>query len=277
VASKTISILGCGWLGLPLAESFVKAGHQVKGSTTQVEKAERLKEKGIIPYVINLSSPAALREADDFLDADILIVLIPPRSKTQTSGLYLAQMKHLAVLMKEYPRIQQLLYTSSTSVYPDRSGLANEEQISIPEQSAHSELVSVENIFLALPSLAVTITRLGGLTGGSRLLVRHFAGKKELNGGCYPVNLLHQEDAINSIRYLLEKKLTGVFNVCSPEHPYKKDFYTGLAKRFEMPLPEFKEEDRQEGKTIDVSKLEEAGYLFSYRTPDSYTYDENLK
>lgn len=276
MGSKTISILGCGWLGLPLAKSLVQAGHQVKGSTTHVEKADRLKEKGIKPYIIDLTSPSALAEAGDFLDTDILIVLIPPRSKTQIHGLYLAQMNHVALLIEQHPRIQQVLYTSSTSVYPDQAGWAREDDVSSAEQSAHSELIAVENRFSTIRSLIVTIARLGGLTGGSRLLVRHFAGKKELSGGCYPVNLLHQEDAVNSIRFLLEKRLEGVFNVCSPVHPYKKDFYTGLAERFQMPLPEFKQEDQQEGKTIDVSKLEKAGYVFTYQTPETYTYDENL-
>ncbi|MBC7487222.1 MAG: nucleoside-diphosphate sugar epimerase [Cytophagaceae bacterium] len=275
--SKSVSILGCGWLGLPLAESLVQAGYHIKGSTTHADKAVLLQAKGIHPYVIDLSSSTAFTGAADFFDTDILVVLVPPRSKTQNPGVYLSQMQQLAEVIVLYPRIQQLLYTSSTSVYPDRSGLVKEEEISLPEQSAHSELVAVENIFLSVLNLSVTIARLGGLTGGSRLLVRHFAGKKELSGGYYPVNLLHQQDAVNSIRFLLEKRLTGVFNVCSPEHPYKKDFYTRLAKRFHMALPEFKEEDQQEGKTINVSKLEKAGYLFSYRTPDSYTYDEHLQ
>jgi UDP-glucose 6-dehydrogenase len=33
-----ISIVGCGWLGLPLGEKLAKSGHQVFGSTTSVEK-----------------------------------------------------------------------------------------------------------------------------------------------------------------------------------------------------------------------------------------------
>jgi nucleoside-diphosphate-sugar epimerase len=272
VVRKSVSILGCGWLGIPLAEALVHAGHRVKGSTTHADKAIILKEKGIAPYLIDLSSDP---DFTDFLDADILIVLVPPRSKTQQPGVYLSQMKQLAKLITQYPRIKQLLYTSSTSVYPDHSGLAKEESISMPEQSAHAELVAVENIFLTLPNVTSTIARLGGLTGGSRLLVRHFAGKKELSGGYYPVNLLHQVDAVNSICFLLEKRLTGVFNVCSPVHPYKKDFYTRLAKRFEMPLPEFKEEEVEEGKTIDVSKLEKAGYTFAYPEPDFFTYDQD--
>ena len=30
-------ILGCGWLGLPLAQQLVEDGHIVRGSTTQIQ------------------------------------------------------------------------------------------------------------------------------------------------------------------------------------------------------------------------------------------------
>ena len=37
-----ISILGCGWLGLPLAKAIVENGFSVKGSTTSSEKIATL-------------------------------------------------------------------------------------------------------------------------------------------------------------------------------------------------------------------------------------------
>jgi nucleoside-diphosphate-sugar epimerase len=269
--SKSVSILGCGWLGLPLAEHLLQSGYLVKGSTTQADKLIHLREKGIIPYLIDLSAVGDFDSS--FLDTEFLVVTVPPRSKSQQPGVYLSQMKKLVAQIAQHPEIKQLLYTSSTSVYPDRSGLAKEEQVSMPGHAAHAELVEVENLFLSLSTIAVTIVRLGGLTGGSRLLIRHFAGKKELAGGNYPVNLLHQEDAVRIIQFIAEKGLTGVFNACSPYHPYKKNFYRDLAQRFKMPLPEFREE-QEEGKTIDVSKLKKEGYIFSFEDPNSYTYDQ---
>ena len=50
---KQISILGCGWLGLPLAEQFLERGYIVKGSTTSVANHGLLKSKNIIPYSYN--------------------------------------------------------------------------------------------------------------------------------------------------------------------------------------------------------------------------------
>lgn len=271
--SKSVSILGCGWLGLPLAEHFLQLGHLVKGSTTQVAKLIHLREKGIASYLVDLSG--VIDFDSSFLDTDILVVTVPPRSKSQQPGVYLSQMKKLAELITQHPQIKQLIYTSSTSVYPDRAGLAKEESVSLPVHSTQAELVEVENLFLSLTSIAVTIFRLGGLTGGSRLLIRHFSGKKDLTGGNYPVNLLHQQDAVRIIYFVGDKELTGVYNACSPSHPYKKNFYRELAQRFQMPLPEYRE-GQEEGKTIDVSKLKKEGYIFSFEDPYSFTYDLDL-
>ena len=35
---KSIGVLGCGWLGLPLAKQLVTAGYSVRGTTTTKEK-----------------------------------------------------------------------------------------------------------------------------------------------------------------------------------------------------------------------------------------------
>jgi 3-hydroxyisobutyrate dehydrogenase-like beta-hydroxyacid dehydrogenase len=47
-----ISILGCGWLGLPLAKVLVKNGFSVKGSTTTQDKILVLKQLGVDPFLI---------------------------------------------------------------------------------------------------------------------------------------------------------------------------------------------------------------------------------
>jgi 3-hydroxyisobutyrate dehydrogenase-like beta-hydroxyacid dehydrogenase len=51
-----ISILGCGWLGLPLAKALLENGFAVKGSTTSQEKLSVLENSGIQPFLIALSA-----------------------------------------------------------------------------------------------------------------------------------------------------------------------------------------------------------------------------
>ncbi len=262
-----ISILGCGWLGFPLASSWIVKGFQVLGSTTSIEKVVQLESVGIEPFVMDLSR-SSFDETKAFWDSSILVVMVPPRSKNQAPGVYRTQMQQLIHQLGQLESLKHILYTSSTSVYSNVSGLVKEEDV----QDLSQELVEVEQLFLSLTHKKVSILRLGGLTGGARMLAKHFAGKTGIAGGNQPVNLVHQEDALGAIQFVVQEGLTGVFNVCAPLHPLKKDFYTQLCQRFNLPVPEFKEEVHF-GKTVDPSKIQGAGYSFLYPDPFLFTYE----
>ena len=53
MSQNKIGIIGCGWLGLPLAKEFISNNYKVKGSTTTKEKLEILKTEGIEAYLID--------------------------------------------------------------------------------------------------------------------------------------------------------------------------------------------------------------------------------
>lgn len=57
---KQISILGCGWLGFPLAKSLLEKGFSINGSTTSVEKIAVLEKAGIHPFLVSLSAVEVL-------------------------------------------------------------------------------------------------------------------------------------------------------------------------------------------------------------------------
>jgi hypothetical protein len=67
--------------------------------------------------------------------------------------------------------------------------------------------------------------------------------------------LIHQQDVINLIQLLIETKITGVFNVCSSEHPTRKEYYTSAAKTFNLGKLLFEMDVNQTGKVIDTRKL----------------------
>ena len=74
----TISILGCGWLGLPLAEHLRDQGHTIKGSTTSPEKLELLSGKNIEPYLLELTPELECEDCQNFWNSDLLVLNIPP-------------------------------------------------------------------------------------------------------------------------------------------------------------------------------------------------------
>ena len=77
--SKQIGVIGCGWLGLPLAEELVKTGYVVSGTTTSKEKLSVLKEKGLQSYLISIFEERIDGPIESFLESvSILIINIPP-------------------------------------------------------------------------------------------------------------------------------------------------------------------------------------------------------
>ena len=113
-----ISILGCGWLGFSLAQSLEKQGHKVKGSTTRLEKLSELRQAGIEPLWLQLTPEPKGIGWDYLLDCDVLIVNIPPRLERAGIEFHPAQIRNLVNLIKD-SSVQQVIYVSSTSVYPD--------------------------------------------------------------------------------------------------------------------------------------------------------------
>jgi UDP-N-acetyl-D-mannosaminuronate dehydrogenase len=76
---KQISILGCGWLGLPLAKALVQNGFSIYGSTTSQEKLTVLKKSKIQPFLIALESDNVVGAVKDFLqESKTLIIDLPP-------------------------------------------------------------------------------------------------------------------------------------------------------------------------------------------------------
>ena len=66
---RQISILGCGWLGLPLAKSLLQNGFSIKGSTTSLEKISLLESEGIATFLVRLEEHQISESIADFLAA----------------------------------------------------------------------------------------------------------------------------------------------------------------------------------------------------------------
>src|SRR4051812_59143 len=116
---KQISILGCGWLGLPLAKSLLEKGFSVKGSTTSLEKISILENNGIQAFQIELSEIEIKGEINSFLaTSEILIIDIPPKLRGISSENFVQKIQNLIPFI-EKSKIEKVVFISSTSVYTD--------------------------------------------------------------------------------------------------------------------------------------------------------------
>lgn len=230
---ETISILGCGWYGLALAEALIADGFVVKGSTTNEDKLNELKEVGIRPYLINLANPSDLDP--DFFACDVLIISIPPRKKENVLFSYEDQIKRISAIA-----FSEVIFISSTGIYQDGNFIVNEEIIPKPNSEVGRSLLAAETTLRQNAPFTPTIIRFGGLIGPNRNLARHFAGKTGIANGLAPINLIHLYDCIGLMKAIIRKRAFGlIYHGVAPSHPSRSDFYTKACLDSEMERPEF--------------------------------------
>lgn len=252
-----ISILGCGWLGLPLAKALLNNQFTVKGSTTSPQKVTTLENAGINPYTITLSAKEVLGNISDFLsDSDMLIIDIPPKLRGENSELFTDKIQTLIPHI-ETSGIKNVIFISSTAVYADDNSVVTEDTPAKPTTESGKQLLESEKILQANPNFKTTILRFGGLIGEDRHPVKHLAGKENIENPNAPINLIHQEDCIGVILKIIEREAWGeIFNAVAPYHPTRESYYIKKATGLGLPTPKFSQKNESTGKTVAVKKIE---------------------
>ncbi len=261
-----ISIMGCGWLGLPLAIRLRQKGYSVKGSTTSKDKLAHLEEEGISAYQLSLA-PNPKNGFSDFFETDIALINIPPSNPNGKEN-YPDQLKAIIAAITD-AKVKKVLFVSTTSVYPNLNRVVREDEAE-HVISPHSgvDMLAMEQLFTSNPAFETTVLRFAGLFGGDRKPGRFLAGKKNIKGAQAPVNLIHLEDCIGILHTLMDQGHWGsTFNACSEKHPSREDFYTLSAKIAGLEPPTFSEEEMSY-KIITPDKLAKVtGYRFFYPDP----------
>lgn len=268
-----ISILGCGWLGLPLAAQLAREGHTVKGSTTSVEKLAVLRALQIEPLWLQLTPEPKGIGWDYLMDCDVLVVNIPPRLERAGPDFHTAQMRHLIELVKDSPA-QRVVYISSTSVYPELNREVKEEDVIYPSQSAAPTLAEAELLIQSLPQ-AWLVLRCGGLMGYERIPAKYVSGKKNLTTGEVPVNYIHRDDVIGVIKAFLQNPSVWneTYNVVAPFHPTRRDVYLASCTPFGYQPPTFSTAAINPFKIVSSQKLvDKLNYPFLYPNPLQFLY-----
>jgi nucleoside-diphosphate-sugar epimerase len=269
---KNISILGCGWLGLPLAKSLLDKGFLVKGSTTSIEKMTLLESNGIHAFQITLSENEIQGDLQSFLkNSEILIIDIPPKLRENSNENFVSKIQNLIPFI-ENSKIEKIIFISSTSVYADETSTTlsvTELTKPQPETESGKQLLKAENLLLRSTNFKTTVIRFGGLIGENRHSIHFLAGRKNIENPDAPINLIHQLDCIGIIEEILRQAQNDklgfgeIFNAVAPFHPTRKTYYSEKALELNLLLPEFDESKPSVGKIISSEKVETVlGYHF---------------
>jgi len=261
--SKSISIIGAGWFGLPLAEYLVKTGMQVRASTTSNEKMDILKQKKIQPYLLKLN-PIAEHFDPELFNSDLLLINIPPRN-TQTDNEF--HYKQLIWIKNQFTksRTQKVIFISSTAVYPNLNREVFEEDAS-PDTISRGgvRLLACEELFKGLPNKSYLILRFGGLIGNERHPIKYLSGK-EIKGSSNLVNMVHLDDCVQVTARLIEEEIKNeTLNVVSDHLNSKEAFYISAAKEYKLEPPVFVNESEAFKKVSNKRLKSILDYNFKY-------------
>ena len=264
-----ISILGCGWLGMPLAKALLEKGIQINGSTTTVEKLSLLQSENINPFLIDI--PLIIDEGsvdminfsssmNSFLQgSETLIIDIPPKLRNLSAATdEKTFVKKIATLIPFIIKstVQNVLFVSSTSVYGENQGTVDESTKPEPETESGKQLLECESLLKSNSNFKTTILRFGGLIGSDRQPGKYLAGRENLENPDSPVNLIHQKDCIGIILKIIESDYWNeTFNAVSPFHPSRESYYSQKAADLNLPLPKFDHSKPSVGKLIENNKI----------------------
>lgn len=265
-----ISILGCGWLGRPLARRCTQNGLIVHGATTTRSKMDDLERDGIRPFFMSADPDLKGERLSEFFETDALVLTLPFRRSFRDPSEYLRQIRSVDSFLSRSP-IRFCVFTGSTSVYPPDAPMAKEDMAFVPYNERSAVLREAEEFLMSRKTYQTTVLRLAGLYGGSRRIGQFLAGRQQLERPGVPVNLVHQEDCVEILWQVLAKGVRGeILNVCSDEHPTRKDLYTLAARQQGLEEPVFAESASRAaaGKIVDNRKIKERlGYVFRHPDP----------
>jgi len=250
VKKEVISVLGCGWLGLPLAKHFIEKGFETKGSTTSVDKISKLESQRILPFLVDINNIESSDKA--FFSSKILIVAITSKNVESFKKL---------ISEIEISTIKKVVFISSTSVYPN-----SDVAITETHKTLETPLVLIERLLLSNINFKTTIVRFGGLFGNTRNPGNFFKHGRIIKNPEGVVNMIHQEDCIEIIQSIIENGIEmEVLNGCADTHPTRRDFYTKAKQELGFEVPVFEENQPVQIKTISSEKLKsKLNYTFKH-------------
>lgn len=258
-------IVGCGAIGTALAQVLIRQGHCV----TAIKRNPPANSDDIHYHRANIKVMDDLEKLDVHFDQLVFIVSADGRTEQGYRDVYETGLNNVLTRFASVPWI----FVSSTSVYGQSQGeWVNEESIAQPD-NLNSRLIRQAEQRVTALNPHNTVVRFSGIYGSGReyLLNRARQSPAIQQIPAYFTNRIHQEDCVQVLAFLLEKKLAGTalaqYYLASDDDPAPLyEVMSWLAEQLSIPKPAINPVTRDStmNKRCNNQRLKALGYQFSY-------------
>ena len=274
-----LTIVGCGYVGLALAERLQPKRPQLKLTltTTSSERLEQLSPLADRVELCDATDPAQLLNA--LQQSTNAVFCLGPKGDRQVDAngyrhTFVDSFRCLTSLLPQLTDLRQIIYTSSCSVYGDAQGGWVDEQTSPKPSRGHGNvLLESEQLLSGIGDRRVCILRLGALYGPGRDLdrrLRGLAGLERPGSGAAYSNWLHVADAAGALEAALSAEWDGVVNVVNDEPIRLRDLVGRSLQRQGLAPVRWlgKDEPGSGGRRIRNTRLKQLGYQLQHLSID---------
>jgi nucleoside-diphosphate-sugar epimerase len=236
-----VLVIGCGYVGERAADLLHSQGHEVAGVVHSAGSALRLSQaKPYTVVVCDVSDDAAVCQLASGFPAAPRTILHCASSNRGGAEMYRrVHLEGCANLQRHFPA-SRLLFTSSSSVYPQTDGsLVTEDSDASPDRETSRLLRETEDSVLARGGC---VARLAGIYGPHRsfVLKNFLEGTATIEGNdgdgrC--LNQIHRDDAARALMHLITGSHQGIYNVVDDAPMTQRECFTELSRRFHRPMP----------------------------------------
>lgn len=241
-------IFGCGYVGTAVARWALERGLQVTALTRNRDRAAGLRGEGIDAVVADLAGSDWHGEIAGAPEFVVNCVSSGGGGLEGYRRSYVDGMASVVAWARRAGPVGTMVYTGSTSVYPQGDGAVVDESAPVRREDASERarlLIETENILCESTGVARRrfVLRLAGIYGPGR---HHFidqvrAGEASGNAETH-LNLAHRDDIVAAIWACLTAPPTvagGVFNVVDDRPARKAEVVAWVAARLGLEVPVF--------------------------------------
>ncbi len=250
-AGKRLVVFGCGYIGGAVAREAMARGMEVTALTRNVATAAELHRDGAQVVVAELASETWHGDVAGGAEYVLNAVSSGGGGLDGYRRSYLEGMKSIVTWARARPANGTIVYTSSTSVYPQDGGVVVDEEASTEGVGERGAILrEAEQVLLdACGTDGVRgfercfVLRLAGIYGpGRRHLIEQVRNGEVAGRGEHRLNLVHRDDVCGAIwaAWSAGAEVSGgIFNVADDDATPKAEVAVWMARMLGVKEPRF--------------------------------------